>query len=78
MNPNYMSEYYPRSYAWDLPAEEKKVKGIAITIAPIIPPAIMKNTSLLNEKSTLASRAFILVTISMRMLLILHPERYKN
>src|SRR5919201_1711898 len=77
MNPNYMSKYYPRSYPWDLPTE-KKVKGIAITIAPIIPPAIMKNTSLLNEKSTLASWGFILLTISTRMFLILHPKRYKN
>jgi hypothetical protein len=30
------------------------VKGIAITIAPIMPPATIKNTSLLNEKSILA------------------------
>jgi hypothetical protein len=34
-----------------------------------MPPAIMKNTSLLNEKSTLASWGFILLTISTRMLL---------
>jgi hypothetical protein len=64
-----MSKYYPRSYAWDLPAEEKKVKGIAMTIAPIMPPAIMKNTSLLNEKSTLAFWGFILLIISMWMVL---------
>src|SRR5919204_3174215 len=67
-----------RSYARDIPSGEKKVKGIAITIAPIIPPAIMKNTSLLNEKSTLASWGFILVTISMLMFLIWHSKRYKN
>src|SRR5690242_18436336 len=47
-----------RLYPEPLPVNGK-VKGIAITIAPIIPPATMKNTSLLNEKSTLASDGFI-------------------
>jgi hypothetical protein len=54
---------------WALPTE-KKVNGIAISIAPITPPAIMKKTSLLNEKSTLASWGFILLIISTRMFLI--------
>jgi hypothetical protein len=40
-----------------------KVKGIAITIAPTIPPATMKNTSLLKENSTLASLGFILLVM---------------
>jgi len=57
-------QLYVQILSKDLPAEEKKVKGIAMTIAPIMPPAIMKNTSLLNEKSTLASWGFILLTIS--------------
>ena len=62
-------QLYVQILSKDLPAEEKKVKGIAMTIAPIMPPAIMKNTSLLNEKSTLAYWGFILLTISTRMLL---------
>ena len=78
MNPNYVSKYYPRSYARDIPSGEKKVKGIAITIAPIMPAAIMKNTSLLNEKSTLASWGSILATILMQMCLTWHSKRYKN
>jgi hypothetical protein len=40
-----------------------KVKGIAITIAPIIPPTTMKNTSLLKENSILSSLEFILWTM---------------
>ena len=70
MNSNYMSKNYPRSYVRDIPVEEKKVKGNAMTIAPIMPPAIMKNTSLLNEKSTLASWGFISVTILMPAIVI--------
>jgi len=76
MNSNNVSKYYPRSYAWDLPVE-KKVKGIAITMAPIIPPAIMKNTSLLNEKSTLASWVYFIDHLNAGAS-NMHSKRYKN
>jgi len=48
-----MPKYYP-SEVISLPGE-KNVIGIAMTNAPMILPTTIKKTSLLNEKSILAS-----------------------
>src|SRR6266496_2334839 len=51
----YVSKYYPRKVISKSLSRRKKVIGIAITKAPTRPPITIKNTSLLNEKSILAS-----------------------
>src|SRR5919198_3495229 len=78
MNPNYMSKYYPsKVICMGSSCRRKEGQGNCHNHSPYYTSS-NNEEYFSNEKSTLASWGFILLTISTWMFLIWHSKRYKN